>query len=179
MPAACTSGPGVRAWPGVVRPLLLAAMVATAWHRAASPALADTVRVFAAGAAQGMVQRLQPGFGAASGHKLDVVAGIRAVQAYGHSPGLMAYHVESAGRRLLIWADVTNHYVMSLQQPEWHVSYDDIKDMAVATRKRILDMVATDQIPAIGYHMPFPSVGFVEKAGAGYRWMPASYQLNL
>ncbi|MGE5513516.1 MAG: MBL fold metallo-hydrolase [Bacteroidota bacterium] len=109
----------------------------------------------------------------------EVVSGIRAIEAFGHSPGHMAYHIESQGRRLLLWVDVTNHYVMSLQQPEWHVSFDHDKDMGVATRKRILDMVATDQIPAIGYHMPFPAVGYVEKTGASFRWVPVSYQLNL
>jgi glyoxylase-like metal-dependent hydrolase (beta-lactamase superfamily II) len=109
----------------------------------------------------------------------EVVAGIRAVNAYGHSPGHMAYHIESDGRRLLLWADTTNHSVMSLQQPEWHVSFDHDKDMGVATRKRILDMVATEQIPAIGYHMPFPAVGYVEKANSSFRWVAATYQMNL
>lgn len=109
----------------------------------------------------------------------EVVPGIRAVEAFGHSPGHMAYHIESEGRRLLVWADTTNHSVMSLQQPEWHVSFDHDKDMGVATRKRILDMVATEQIPAIGYHMPFPAVGYVEKANGSYRWVAATYQMNL
>jgi glyoxylase-like metal-dependent hydrolase (beta-lactamase superfamily II) len=111
----------------------------------------------------------------------EVVPGIRAIETFGHSPGHMSYHIESEGRRLLLWADVTNHYVMSLQRPEWHVGFDYDKDMAVATRNRILDMVATDKVPAIGYHMPFPAVGFVEKTGgpAAYRWVPVSYQMNL
>jgi glyoxylase-like metal-dependent hydrolase (beta-lactamase superfamily II) len=109
----------------------------------------------------------------------DVVPGIRAMETFGHSPGHMAYHIESDGRRLLLWADVTNHYVMSLQQPEWHFAPDHDKDKAVATRKRVLDMVATDRIPAIGYHMPFPAVGYVEKTASSFRWVPVSYQLNL
>jgi glyoxylase-like metal-dependent hydrolase (beta-lactamase superfamily II) len=109
----------------------------------------------------------------------EVVSGIRAVNAYGHSPGMMAYHVESEGQRLLIWADVANNYVVPIQKPEWAVSFDDIKDMAAATRKRVFDMVATDKIPVVGFHLPFPSVGFVEKSSAGYRWDPAGYQFNL
>jgi glyoxylase-like metal-dependent hydrolase (beta-lactamase superfamily II) len=109
----------------------------------------------------------------------EVVPGIRAVEAFGHSPGHMAYHIESEGRRLLVWADTCNHSVMSLQQPEWHTGADHDKDMGVATRKRILDMVATEQIPAIGYHMPFPAVGYVEKANGSYRWVAATYQMNL
>lgn len=109
----------------------------------------------------------------------DLVSGIRAVDAAGHSPGMMAFHVESENQRALIWADVSNHYVASLQRPDWQVDFDDEKDKAIATRRRIFDMIATDDIWAIGYHMPFPSVGFVEKGPGGYRWVPASYQLNL
>jgi glyoxylase-like metal-dependent hydrolase (beta-lactamase superfamily II) len=109
----------------------------------------------------------------------EVAAGVRAVEAFGHSAGQMAYQLESEGRQLLLWADVTNHYVVSLQVPDWHVAVDDDKETAVATRRRILDMVATDGIAVVGHHMPFPSLGFVERAGTGYRWVPASYQFNL
>jgi glyoxylase-like metal-dependent hydrolase (beta-lactamase superfamily II) len=108
----------------------------------------------------------------------EVVPGIRSVEAFGHSAGQMAYLLESGGERLLLWADVTNHYVLSLQRPEWHVGVDDDKARAVATRRRILDMVATERLFAIGYHMPFPAVGWVERTSDGYRWVPLSYQLN-
>lgn len=109
----------------------------------------------------------------------EVVSGIRAVAAPGHTPGHMAYLIESQGKPFLIWADTTNHYVMSLQRPDWHVHFDMDKDAAAATRRRILDMAATDRIPATGYHMPFPAVGFVEKTGDSYRWVPVSYQLRI
>lgn len=109
----------------------------------------------------------------------EVATGIRAIESFGHTPGHMGYHVESGSSRLMLWADTTNHYVASLQRPDWHVIFDMDKDKAVTSRKRILDMVAADKIPATGYHMPFPAVGFVEKKDAGYRWVPASYQLDL
>lgn len=109
----------------------------------------------------------------------EIVPGITAVDAFGHSPGMMAYHVESEGKRLLNWADTCGHYVMSLQRPDLHLDVDDDKEKAVATRKRILDMVATDKIFVAGFHMPFPGLGYVEKFQASYRWVPHSYQLNL
>ncbi len=109
----------------------------------------------------------------------EVVPGIHAVDAAGHSIGMMAYHIESAGKRLLVWADTCIHYVMAIQRPDWPVDVDDDKDKAVATRKRILDMAATDGLFVAGFHMPFPGVGYVEKAIGGYRWVPVSYQLNL
>ena len=109
----------------------------------------------------------------------EVVPGIRAVNAFGHTPGMLVYHIESDGQRLLIMADVTNHYVVSLMKPDWHVRFDMDKEAAAATRKRILDMLATDRFPVTGYHMPFPAIGFIEKTGDAYRWVQASYQLHL
>ena len=101
------------------------------------------------------------------------------MDAAGHSPGLMAYHIESEGKRLLIWADTCIHYVMSIQRPAWHVEVDDDKDKAVATRTRMLDLAATDRLFVSGFHMPFPGIGHVERSEGGYRWVPVSYQLNL
>ena len=109
----------------------------------------------------------------------DVVTGVTAVAAHGHTPGHTVYHVESAGRRLLIAADTANHYVASLQRPDWHVRFDMDKEGAAATRKKIFGMVAADGIPFAGYHMPFPAVGYVEEKGEGFRYVPAAYQLNL
>jgi glyoxylase-like metal-dependent hydrolase (beta-lactamase superfamily II) len=109
----------------------------------------------------------------------EVAPGIRAVDAAGHSPGLMAYHVESEGKRLLIWADTCIHYVMAIQRPEWQIDVDDDKDRAVATRKRILGMVADEKLFVAGFHMPFPGIGMVEKSAEAYRWVPVGYQLNL
>lgn len=109
----------------------------------------------------------------------EVVPGIRAIDAAGHSPGLMAFHIESDGKRFVITADTFTQYVMAVQRPEWHFEMDDDKDKAVATRKRMLDMLATDRLFFAGFHMPFPGIGWIEKSAGGYRWVPHSYQLNL
>lgn len=109
----------------------------------------------------------------------DVVPGITSVGSFGHTPGHLCYHLESAGKRFLIFGDVTNHYVASLEKPDWHCAFDMDAEAAAKTRKQILEMIATEKIPSAGYHMPFPAVGFVEKKDSGYVWVPASYQLDL
>jgi len=108
-----------------------------------------------------------------------VVPGITAVDAAGHSPGLLAFHIESDGKRFMITADTCTQYVMAVQRPDWHFEMDDDKDKAVTTRKRILDMLATDKLFVASFHMPFPGIGYIEKGQSGYRWVPHSYQLNL
>ncbi|WP_072391051.1 MBL fold metallo-hydrolase [Hyphomicrobium sp. CS1GBMeth3] len=110
----------------------------------------------------------------------DVVPGIRAVEAYGHTPGHLNFHIESEGRAIYFWGDCAHHQVASLARPDWHCVFDIDREQAAITRKRVYDKLATDRIPIIGYHMPFPSVGYLERDGqSAYRWLPHSYQLNL
>ena len=109
----------------------------------------------------------------------DVVTGITSLDVSGHTPGMLAFNIESQGKRLVVTADTVNHYVMSLERPEWHVRFDMDKEKGVETRKRILDMLATDKVPFSGYHMPFPSIGYVERAGDGFRWIAHTYQLRV
>ena len=53
------------------------------------------------------------------------------------------------------------------------------KPAAAATRKRILDMLATDKIAFTGYHMPWPGVGYVDRKDGAYAYVAHSYQLML
>ena len=109
----------------------------------------------------------------------EIASGIFAEAAFGHSPGHMMFRVKSAGKQALIWADVANHYVFSVGHPCSKVGFDDDKEMAIATRSRVLADMADSGALVVGHHMPFPGVGYVEKAHGIYRWVPATYQLRL
>ena len=109
----------------------------------------------------------------------SVATGVTALAAFGHTPGHMVYMLDSEGQELLIAADFANHYVWSVGYPDWEVRFDADKAAAAETRRRLLGMLAADKTPFIGYHMPFPGVGYVEPRGDGFRYVPASYQLML
>lgn len=109
----------------------------------------------------------------------DVVSGITAMSAPGHTPGHLIFNIESEGKRLVLTADTANHYILSLERPEWEVRFDMDKAQAAATRKKVYDMIATDKIAFLGYHMPFPAVGFVERQETGYRFVPKTYQFDI
>jgi len=109
----------------------------------------------------------------------SVASGITAMEAFGHTPGHMAYMLESGGAQLLVAADFANHYVWSLAHPDWEVKFDQDKQAAAETRRRLLGMLAADKIPFIGYHMPFPAMGYVEQSGSGFQYAPTSYQLMM
>ncbi len=109
----------------------------------------------------------------------DAVSGITGMAAFGHTPGHMVYRLDSAGEGLVIFADLANHPVWSLARPEWEVRFDADKEAAAASRRNVLGMIAADRIPAVGYHMPFPALGYVD-TGAGdaaFHWVPESGQL--
>ncbi|PKP75029.1 MAG: MBL fold metallo-hydrolase [Alphaproteobacteria bacterium HGW-Alphaproteobacteria-6] len=108
-----------------------------------------------------------------------ITGGITAMAAFGHTPGHMAVMLESDGKGLVLAADTANHYIWSLAHPDWEVRFDADKAAAAATRHRLLGMIAADRLPFVGYHMPFPGLGFIEAAGAGFRYVPASYQMML
>jgi len=109
----------------------------------------------------------------------DVVTGITGMAAFGHTPGHMVYRLDSDGAGLVIFADLANHPVWSLARPDWEVRFDADKAQAAESRRRVLGMIAADRVPAIGYHMPFPAVGYVDagRDGAEFRWVPESGQL--
>lgn len=109
----------------------------------------------------------------------EVLPGIRAVEAFGHTPGMLAFWLSSGDAQLALTADTANHYVWSLQRPEWEVRFDMDKQAAIETRKKILKQIAQAKIPFIGYHMPFPGIGFLQTKDEGYRFVPASYQFDL
>ncbi|WP_445304345.1 MBL fold metallo-hydrolase [Neorhizobium sp. SOG26] len=109
----------------------------------------------------------------------EVVSGITAMAAPGHTPGHMIFNVESAGKRLILTADTANHFVLSLQRPDWEVRFDMDKAKAAESRKKVFDMIATDKVAFLGYHMPFPAVGYAEKQETGYRFVPKSYQFDI
>jgi glyoxylase-like metal-dependent hydrolase (beta-lactamase superfamily II) len=109
----------------------------------------------------------------------SVVTGITAMAAYGHTPGHFIYRLDSAGQQLVITADTANHFVWSLAYPDWEVGFDADKAAAAASRRAVFGMLAAERIPFIGYHMPFPALGYVETREDGFRYIPASYQLML
>lgn len=108
-----------------------------------------------------------------------VAPGVTAMLAAGHTPGHMAYQIENNGQRLVLIADMANHFAWSVERPDWEVRFDADKPAAAATRRRVFGMLAADRVPFIGYHMPFPALGYVAINGDGFRYVPASYQTML
>ena len=105
----------------------------------------------------------------------ELVAGITAIDAAGHTPGQCVFVIASGNGKLLFQADVTNLPELFLRNPDWQVMFDHEPEKAVATRRRIHDMAAAEKLLVHGFHYPFPALGYSEKAGNGYRMVPVAW----
>jgi glyoxylase-like metal-dependent hydrolase (beta-lactamase superfamily II) len=113
------------------------------------------------------------------GDEGEAAPGITGMAAFGHTPGHMVYRISSGDRQVLLMADLANHYVWSVAYPDWEVRFDADKAAAAESRRRILGMAASERMPVIGYHMPFPGMGFIDTRGDGFHYVPTSYQMML
>jgi glyoxylase-like metal-dependent hydrolase (beta-lactamase superfamily II) len=109
----------------------------------------------------------------------EVAPGITAVDARGHTPGHTAFAVASGNERVLIQSDVTNIPELFLRNPDWHVAFDIDPQQAQQTRRKFYDMAAAEKALVVGFHFAFPSLGFVEKDGAGYRLVPVAWNPSI
>ena len=107
----------------------------------------------------------------------SIVGGVTALAAHGHTPGHMAFMIESNGEVLMNAVDSAINVYSGTQHPDWHVRFDSIPDMAVDNRKRIFAMSSDDNVRLFGYHFPFPGIGYTVRQGDADEWLwtPTSY----
>jgi glyoxylase-like metal-dependent hydrolase (beta-lactamase superfamily II) len=105
----------------------------------------------------------------------EVAPGIRAIAAYGHTPGHMIFHVADGAEELMLLADTTHRPEVFARRPGLHSLFEFDAAMAEATRRRVLDRVAVDRVRVAGYHFPFPATGHIARDGEGYRFFPVEW----
>jgi glyoxylase-like metal-dependent hydrolase (beta-lactamase superfamily II) len=104
----------------------------------------------------------------------EIVTGINSIAAHGHTPGHTAYAISSGGQTMLTIVDATNIPALFVRNPNWHAVFDANPTLAEESRRKLLDMAATDKIVTTGYHWVFPGASYVVKEGNGYRLVPTA-----
>jgi glyoxylase-like metal-dependent hydrolase (beta-lactamase superfamily II) len=104
----------------------------------------------------------------------ELAPGVTAIDTHGHTPGHTSFVIASGSSVVLIQSDVTNIPELFLRNPDWHVMFDLDPEAATRTRRKFYDMASSEKALVVGYHFQFPSLGYVEKAGARYRLIPAT-----
>lgn len=100
----------------------------------------------------------------------EVLPGISYIATPGHTPGHCSVRLASGSDGVIVTADTVFHPAISFAHPDWQPASDMDGAQAAASRRRILDIAATDKLRMIAYHIPFPGLGHVERHGSAYRW---------
>jgi glyoxylase-like metal-dependent hydrolase (beta-lactamase superfamily II) len=103
--------------------------------------------------------------------EMEIVPGITAIAAPGHTAGHMALAIASDGEVMYDLVDTVLD-PLQLEYPVWMPAFDLLPDIAVATRRQLCDRVASEGAQVLFFHFPFPSLGHVRRSGDVWQWEP-------
>ena len=101
----------------------------------------------------------------------EVVPGIRAVAALGHTPGHMALAISSGSKQLLCISDALLHPI-HMEQADWYPAFDLVREQAMVTKRQLMDRAAAEKALVLAFHFPFPGLGHVIQREKGWQWQP-------
>lgn len=101
----------------------------------------------------------------------EIVPGIHALSASGHTPGHMALLISSGGEKLLCISDAAIHPI-HLEQPDWYSVVDFAPEQAMASRRRLMEKAAVEKALVFAFHFPSPGLGHIIKKGERWQWKP-------
>lgn len=99
----------------------------------------------------------------------DIAPGLSVLALHGHTPGHSGWQLDSGGQQLIHAGDIVHAPALQVADPEIAIAFDIDIDAARATRKRLLDRLASDGALFTGGHFLRPAFHAVERKGRGYR----------
>lgn len=100
----------------------------------------------------------------------EVLPGIRAIDAAGHTPG----HTVFDTGEMLVLGDLLHAAAIQFPRPELCAVYDMNQEQAAAARKRIYELASKTSQPVAGMHLPFPGIGRIQQDAAQFIFLPAA-----
>ncbi|WP_209426322.1 MBL fold metallo-hydrolase [Pararhodobacter sp. SW119] len=104
-----------------------------------------------------------------AGDGIEVAPGLSTFALPGHTPGHSGWRLSSGAEQLLHVGDIIHAPALQVADPEVGIAFDLDMDTARATRKRLLDELASDGALFTGGHFLHPAFHQVERKGQGYR----------
>jgi glyoxylase-like metal-dependent hydrolase (beta-lactamase superfamily II) len=100
----------------------------------------------------------------------DIIPGVRAIFAPGHTPGHLALTIASKGDRLLCVADALL-LPLHIAHPTWHAAVDFDPEQVARTRYKLLEMTEAKKTLVFAFHFPFPGLGSVSREKEIWEWI--------
>lgn len=105
----------------------------------------------------------------------QLIPGVRAMPAPGHTPGHTVYVIESQGEKMVVWGDLMHVAALQFPQPSATIQTDWSTKQSAQQRRLIFAEVAKNGYFAAAAHVAFPGIGKLRPEGDGYAWVPISY----
>ena len=105
----------------------------------------------------------------------ELVPGIKAVAAHGHTPGHSTYLVESQGQKLVLWGDLMHVAAVQFANPSVTIQFDTDSKAAAVQRKKAYAEAAKQGYLVGSAHLSFPGLGHLRAEGKGYAFVPVNY----
>lgn len=103
----------------------------------------------------------------------EIVPGLSVVATPGHTQGHVSLAL-AGGDGLIVGGDALTHPLISFRHPDWRPVADHVPDQAAETRRKLLDRLAAERSKLIGFHLPWPGVGIVERKDSAWRFVPVA-----
>jgi len=107
----------------------------------------------------------------------ELVPGMKAVAAYGHTPGHTIYVVESKGQKLVLWGDLMHVAAVQFPNPAVTIQFDTNGKAAAVQRKKAFADAAKGGYWVGAAHLSFPGIGHLRSEGSGYVFVPGNYSV--
>jgi len=101
-------------------------------------------------------------------------SGFTPVLAPGHTPGHTCWLLAAGSGGFMAFGDVVHLSAIQISHPDTALTYDLDKHLAIRSRKRILDMAASEHLAIAGAHVNAPGFGYVVRKGSSFAFEPAS-----
>lgn len=102
----------------------------------------------------------------------EIVPGITALSAPGHTLGHHAFLISDSGETLLHMMDAAVHYLVGPEEPDWALGVEMDPTAATDTRRRLFAEAADRRTLVAGYHFPFPGIGRIVPMDKAWRFVP-------
>jgi glyoxylase-like metal-dependent hydrolase (beta-lactamase superfamily II) len=105
----------------------------------------------------------------------QLVPGIAAISAPGHTPGHSIYSIESRGQKMELWGDLVHVAAVQFSEPSVTIQFDVDSQSASMQRQHAYADAAKAGYLVGTAHLSFPGIGHVRAEGKGYAWVPVIY----
>lgn len=102
----------------------------------------------------------------------EILPGILSVNSYGHTPGHMSFELRQGNSACMVVGDAIGNHHLAFAEPLWASGSDQSTEAGAKTRLALLNRLAAEQMPMVGFHLPEGGIGRVEQAEGAFRFVP-------